>query len=59
MKIDFDNSGSNWLDINTDSGKVNIIISAQDADNKRVSRINSVEISKEEFIKIIQSLKLT
>lgn len=57
MRIEF--SRGNFIDISkTKEGKIAIILSSKDVENSRKTIVNSVEISQEEFISMINDLEL-
>ena len=59
MKIIFDDNEDNYLEMKLNSkGKIIIILSAKDGNNHLNTIINSVEIEKDEFISVIDSLKI-
>ena len=56
MRIDFDKFGREYLEIKESEGGISVVISAQDMGNSRKTLINSVEVSKDDFFKIVSSL---
>ena len=57
MKFTFDSKGKNYLHISrTESGKIQIILSAQDPNNKLKSIVNSAEINEDEWQDIVKEL---
>jgi len=59
MKIIFDNNEDNYLEMKLNSkGNVIIILSAKDGNNHLNTIVNSVEMEKDDFINVVNSLKI-
>jgi phage terminase large subunit-like protein len=59
MRLTFDENIDNYLELKLNSsGNVVVILSAKDGSNHLNTIINSVEIEKDDFIKLINSLGL-
>lgn len=57
MKIEFDKKGNDFIEIRQEGDNVVIILSSQDINNVRSSIINSVEIRKDQFEKLISEIE--
>jgi hypothetical protein len=55
MKIEFDNE-NNFVEIIQNKNKITLVLSCQDIKNSLKSIINSVEITKEEWDKLISEI---
>jgi hypothetical protein len=56
MRIEFDDSGYDYVEIKPSSGGVSIVISSRDLKSPRSAIINSAEVTKEEFLKLISEI---
>lgn len=60
MKITFDTRGDSYIEFNkNDHGKISIVLSAKDSNNHLNTIINSVEITNEQLILLLESIGLS
>jgi len=56
MKILFDENGYNFVEIIKSDDGVKITLSAQDSENPLKTTINSVQVTDEQFVKLMTEL---
>ena len=53
-KIEFDKNGRSFIEIKRRDGKVVITLSAENADNYKITTVNSVELTMDQFLELIE-----
>jgi len=58
MRIEFDENGYDYVEIKPSEGGISIVISSRDFNNPRSAIINSAELTKEQFYKLISDVDM-
>ena len=58
MRKDFDKLGYNFVEIKESGEEIEIILSSRDPNTPRTTIVNSVSVTKEEFINLISDIKI-
>lgn len=55
-KINFDEDGRSYIEIKSAGDKISVVLSAEDAENSLNTIVNSVSITREQFLSLIKDI---